>query len=129
MITHSSDSLTGNILCARSELAGGDRGKQDTDSPLPRGRCRGSQRTSFQGNPGREGALGGAHLLGAEAGGSVVPEAGATRHVSQVSARGGTDHPTNGTRNDSRGLVSHLLAPSLFFPFYIFSCLFLFISS
>lgn len=118
MITHSSDSLTGNILCASSELAGGYRGKQDTDSPLPRaGGCRGSQRTSVQGNPGREGALGGAHLLGAESGGSVVPEAGATRHVSQVSARGGTDHPTNGTRNDSRAGVPSS-SSIFFFPFY-----------
>ena len=50
----------------------------------------------------------------------MVPEAGATRHVSQVSAWGRSDHPTNGTKNDSRGLVSHLLAPSFFFPFYTF---------
>lgn len=59
----------------------------------------------------------------------MVPEAGATRHVSQVSARGRSDHPTNGTKNDSRGLVSHLLAPSFFFSllhfFHIFKILFI----
>lgn len=119
MITRSSDSLTGNILFASSELVGGDRGKQDADSLLPTGGIGVVRGQAFKETQAGKG-------LG------VVPtwwgqRPGAQRSLEQVPPdtsprlvpEEGVPYPTNRTNNDSRGLVSHLLAPSFFF-FYIF---------
>lgn len=116
MITHSSDSLTGNILCASSELAGGYRGKQDTDSPLPRGGVRVVRGQAFKETQAGKGLWVGPTCWGQSPGAQWSPKQVPPDMSLRLAPAEGLITLQTG-QGTTRGLVSHLPAPSFFFPF------------
>ena len=127
MLTCSSDSLTGNILFASSELVGRDRDKQDADSLLPLGGIGVVRGQAFKETQAGKG-LGvvptwWGQRPGAQQSLEQVPPDTSPRLVPEE----GVPYPTNRTNNDSCSLVSHLLAASFFFLLHFFPMYFYFI--